>query len=101
MRRERRKSFRVEWHAPATVHDGQSAHSCIVSNFSNGGAKIVGVTAAMLPDEFALQLTPGHRRLRKCRVIWRTDDALGVQFMDRQASAPAPLSAHREHEPTG
>ena len=100
MRGERRKSFRIEWHAPATVHD-ESAYPCVVSNFSNGGAKIIGVRTAMLPDEFALQLTPGHRRLRKCRVIWRSGDALGVQFTDRPASAPAPLSAHQEREPTG
>jgi hypothetical protein len=45
MRRERRKHFRVEWNSPATIYDGQLPRCCIVSNFSNGGAKIVGVKA--------------------------------------------------------
>src|ERR1700733_7583475 len=56
MRRERRKSFRVEWHSPATIYQGKLARPCVVSNFSNGGAKITGVGAAIIPDEFALRI---------------------------------------------
>ena len=87
MRRERRKHFRVEWNSPATIYDGQVPRRCIVSNFSNGGAKIVGVMAMTFPDEFMLRITPGHGRMRKCRVLWRSDDAMRVEFIDRIASA--------------
>ena len=87
MRRDRRRNFRVEWHAPATIYDGQLARPCIVSNFSNGGAKIVGVRATTVPDEFMLRITPGHGRTRKCRVLWRSEDCLRVQFIDRIATA--------------
>ena len=40
--RERRKSFRVEWNSAAKIYDldGRFARPCVVSNFSNGGAKI-------------------------------------------------------------
>ena len=86
MRRERRKSFRVEWHSPATIYQGKFARSCIVSNFSNGGAKITGVTAATIPDEFALRITCHDSRIRRCRVLWRSDDAVGVAITDRIAS---------------
>ena len=86
MRRERRKYVRVEWNSPATIYEGQLARPCIVSNFSNGGAKIVGVKATTIPDEFMLRITPGHGRIRKCRVLWRSDDAIRVQFIDRIAS---------------
>jgi hypothetical protein len=68
MRRERPKSFRVEWHSPATIYDGKLARPCIVSNFSNGGAKITGVMAATIPDQFALRITSHGSRIRKCRV---------------------------------
>jgi hypothetical protein len=51
MRRERRKHFRVEWNSPATIYDGQLPGCCIVSYFSNGGAKIVGVKATTIADE--------------------------------------------------
>jgi PilZ domain-containing protein len=98
MRRERRKHFRVEWNSPATIYDGQLPRCCIVSNFSNGGAKIVGVKATTIPDEFMLRITPGHGRIRKCRVLWRSDDAIRVQFIDRIASAEEPYVANTVRE---
>ena len=57
--RERRKNFRVEWNAPAKIYDRNSrfARRCIVSNFSNGGAKIAGVEPGTIPNEFILPLT--------------------------------------------
>ena len=90
MRRERRKSFRVEWHSPATIYDRELARPCIVSNFSNGGAKIAGVRAATIPSEFALRITSHDNRIRKCRVLWRSDDTLRVEFTDRVTSAEEP-----------
>jgi hypothetical protein len=54
-----------------------------VSNFSNGGAQITGIRVKTIPDEFKLHIAPGQGRARPCRVIWRTDDALGVEFTDR------------------
>jgi hypothetical protein len=80
MQRDRRRNFRVEWNSPATIHDPQRHldRPCILSNFSNGGAEITGVRAATIPDEFMLQITRDD--IRKCRVIWRTDETLGVEF---------------------
>jgi len=87
MRGERRKSFRVEWNLPATIYDvdRELVRPCIVSNFSNTGARVTGVRATTIPDEFVLSITPGRRR--KCRVIWRSDDTLGVRFIDDIANA--------------
>ena len=89
MPRERRKDFRVEWNCPATIHDSERnlARPCILSNFSNGGAQITGVRADTIPDEFILQIT--HDDVRKCRVIWRAGDTLGVEFT-RQEGGPKP-----------
>jgi hypothetical protein len=86
MQRERRRNFRVQWNSPATIHDPQRHldRPCILSNFSNGGAEIMGVRAATIPDDFILQITQND--IRKCRVIWRTDDALGAEFTNRLAS---------------
>jgi hypothetical protein len=82
MRGERRRNFRVEWNSPATIHDlgRQLLRLCILSNFSNTGAKIAGVVASTIPDEFILGMTPG--RARKCRVLWRSGGTLGVEFID-------------------
>jgi hypothetical protein len=100
MRRDRRNNFRVEWRSPATLYDGALARPCILSNFSNGGAKITGVRATTIPDEFGLRITP-RRRIHTCRVIWRTDDALGVEFTDPPAGTAARRAAPQEREPIG
>ena len=62
--------------------------------------KIVGVTATTIPDEFMLRITPGHGRIHKCRVLWCSDDAMRVQFVDRIATAKEPDLAYtvREHD---
>jgi hypothetical protein len=98
MPRERRKNFRVEWNCPATIHDSERnlARPCIPSSFSNGGAQITGVRARTLPDDFVLQIT--RHDGRKCRVIWRTDDTLGVQFTDQVTSAGEPKLVGRWQE---
>jgi PilZ domain len=99
MRRERRKNFRVEWNSSARIYYGELDRPCILSNLSNGGARITGVRADTFPDEFLLRITP-HGHVRKCRVLWRTDDALGVQFVDRAAGATNPIGGNDVQEPT-
>ena len=78
MRGERRKNFRVEWNLPATIYDLERRldRPCILSNFSNTGAKITGVRADTIPNEFLLSISVG--RTRKCRMLWRSDHAVGV-----------------------
>ena len=89
--RERRKNFRVEWNSAAKIYDrdGRFARPCIVSNFSNGGAKIIGLEASTVPDEFILRISP-HSRPHECHVIRRSKDGLGVEFTgnDRGMNEP-------------
>jgi hypothetical protein len=82
IRHGRRKNFRVEWNLPATIYDvgRHLERPCTLVDFSNGGAKIAGVRAHTIPDEFRLRTPLGGRR--SCRVIWRTEDTLGVEFTD-------------------
>jgi len=82
MRRERRKHFRLGWHLPATIYDAgrHLERPCTLVDLSNGGAKLAGVRAYTIPDEFRLRTPLGDRR--SCRVIWRTEDTLGVEFTD-------------------
>jgi hypothetical protein len=81
-RRDRRKNFRVEWNLPATIYDVRRhlERPCVLVDLSNSGAKIAGVRAHTIPDEFRLRTPLGDRR--SCRVLWRTEEALGVQFTD-------------------
>jgi PilZ domain len=94
--RERRKNFRIEWNSAATLYDrhGRRARPCIVANFSNGGAKVTGIPPDTVPDEFILRITP-HSPPRKCHVVWRSDDALGVEFTDRRVEDPTGGAKHK------
>ncbi len=88
MSNERRRNFRVEWNSPATIHDLERnlIRPCILSNFSNQGARITGVMASTIPDEFMLRITGGRGGTRKCRVLWRSNDTLGAEFTDYKAN---------------
>jgi hypothetical protein len=83
MRRDQRRNFRVEWKLPATIYDADRhlERPCIMSDLSDGGANLTGVRASTIPDEFRLRTPLGDRRA--CRVVWRTENALGVRFTDR------------------
>lgn len=83
MRRERRKNFRIEWNSPACLYDrnGRFGRACVVTNLSNGGARIVVAEPETVSDVCVLRITP-HSPLRKCHVIWRTKEAIGVQFAE-------------------
>ena len=90
---ERRQHLRVEWVSPGTIYtgDGAGGRACIVSNLSNGGAKLTAIRADGMPDEFMLSLNPRRGPSRKCHVIWRSKHALGVEFAEPCPSAQQPV----------
>ena len=52
---------------------------CMVLDVSEGGASVITVNGADLPDVFELQLD-GHRTMGKAEVAWRTGAAVGVRL---------------------
>jgi PilZ domain len=82
MRLERRKNFRVIWKVPATIYDVERhlERPCILNDLSSSGARLSGVRANTIPDEFRLRTPLGDRH--SCYVVWRTDNELGVRFAD-------------------
>jgi hypothetical protein len=96
--RERRKNFRVEWNSAAKIYDrdGRFPRRCIVSNFSNGGAKIIGLEPSTVPDEFILRISPACRT-QKCHVIRRSKDGLAVKFA-ADAKDPSELALGRRQK---
>ncbi len=88
MARERRKNVRLDWASPATIRrlDGRLVCRCVLADLSSEGAKITGVTAGVVPDRFMLRVDRGLNDVRECQVLWRSADALGVEFTGRAAS---------------
>lgn len=56
-----------------------SVFNCTVRNLSSKGALLIVASLAAIPERFDLVLeTTGEHR--PCRVIWRGEDRLGVEF---------------------
>src|SRR4051794_6266924 len=69
----------------ATIEFDRGAYSCPVRNLSENGAALEVPYAAIIPHEFQLTIQSDQAR-RHCRVIWRKENRLGVQF--GQAEGP-------------
>jgi hypothetical protein len=67
---------------------------CRVRNLSEIGACLEVASQVGIPDEFMLVVE--HEQLKKkCRVIWRKPDRLGVEFA-AEASAPDLVSSEKQ-----
>jgi hypothetical protein len=66
---------------------------CVVLSVSAGGARIRLRDLPPCPDDFALQI--GAEPARPCRVAWRTDEAMGVEFVVPAATADAEVEERR------
>jgi hypothetical protein len=75
--------------------DGKPIGACQLSDVSATGARL-GVeprVLANLPDRFILVLAKQAKVHRRCRVVWRGADAVGVRFSSRDGVRNRPLLA--------
>jgi len=82
MRVENRKLRRIPLQLPVTIDDGQGGplHNCTMIDVSDKGARLNIDTPEIIPDEFVVWMSPRGYPRRHCRVVWRTDNAIGVTF---------------------
>ena len=82
---ERRKSKRYSINRAAkfVTESGALPRDCIVTNISEGGARLFS-EASNVPDQFRL-LVDGDTPIREeCRVLWRLGGELGVEFVSKK-----------------
>ncbi|MEO0399394.1 MAG: PilZ domain-containing protein [Pseudomonadota bacterium] len=72
---DRKKTHRV---GEIIMDDGHRL-SCLVSDFSDSGMRLVMTEYGETPDNFRLRV-PTLEFDRTVAVVWRTEDALGVTF---------------------
>ena len=53
---------------------------CKMADVSQGGAKLLIDKPSVIPECFVLVLSYGARTRRKCKVRWRSEDSIGVEF---------------------
>jgi hypothetical protein len=68
-------------HGARIVCDGGSGlQNCRMLDVSAFGAQLELEKAATLPDKFVLLLSHDGRLRRQCLVVWRTPNAVGIEF---------------------
>ena len=76
---ERRKHPRTETDEPAYVSGDGSSTKCRVLNLSAEGAALDVPNPSFLPARFNL-MTEKDRVVRKCRIVWFSQNRVGVAF---------------------
>lgn len=78
---ERRASARRVVDSPGSIvpNAGEMPQDCVVADISDGGARLVAQTN--VPDDFVLIINDGSDVRHTCRVVWRLDDEVGVEFV--------------------
>jgi len=78
----RRKHVRRRSNAPGTieVYDGAPGVACTLENISEGGAGLRFKTNILLPPVFNLSV-PAEQVDRRCEVMWRDGNRVGVSFV--------------------
>jgi len=89
MRSEKRKSPRKTMRYGAWVQDGETTpRSCVLADVSDTGARLEVESPDDIPEMFTLLLSGGRESpRRRCRVMWRSEDQVGVRFESRAVAA--------------
>lgn len=80
--RGRRNSARRTFGYPARLQFAGDAQpiACVIVDISEAGAQLQLLEAVDIPNEFVL-LIGGHADVqRRCRLIWRSRNKIGVRF---------------------
>jgi hypothetical protein len=84
---------------PATIALGGDAPPlyCALCNVSQEGAQLVVAEPDRVPDRFVLALSADGAARRKCRVVWRAGELIGVEFVKaaRKGEGPAAVRMMR------
>jgi PilZ domain len=86
--RERRDvgRTRILRNAKIIALDRPAVVNCTVQNITHGGACLKVANTYGMPTAFELTFEQGRTR-RLCRVVWNTEDMLGVAFEDNTKAA--------------
>jgi hypothetical protein len=84
---ERRKTLRKTFSQPAGLFhpDGKPICGCVMRDISDTGARlrleaIRESSIDELPSEFILSISKSGNVFRRCRLVWRRNNELGVHF---------------------
>jgi hypothetical protein len=96
---DKRRNVRRAVTYPASLDfgDGSPARGCTLCDAWQQGAQLTVADPNSLPNEFILALSSDGAARRRCRVVWRTETQIGVEFLkdDKKAVGPGAMPAKR------
>ncbi len=60
---------------------GQQLRECTVWDESKTGARLIVDAPETIPDTFHIYMTLNFSSRRRCRVVWRSSNQIGVEFL--------------------
>ena len=98
---DKRKTVRRAVTYPAFLDfgDGSPARRCTLCDASQEGALLAVADPRSVPDEFILALSSVGAARRRCRVVWRSEREVGVEFLKDHRAAAVAQSAEVSAEP--
>jgi PilZ domain len=81
---EQRQEFRVRTSglAKIVIADGDAPVDCVVHDISGAGGCIEVERSIQLPETFDLIPEDGDSSGYPCRVVWRKETLVGIQFVE-------------------
>jgi PilZ domain len=82
---DRRKHVRhdVNYSCWFSSADASQLIEARVRNISEGGMKVVCPAHDEVPDTIDLYMTRDRKVARRCKIVWRSEDALGLAFVTK------------------
>ncbi len=83
MRPEFRKKKRryISHGARIVLANGSLLENCRIIDISGTGARLEIKNLEAVPDQFVLLLSYDGRLRRQCSVVWRSETAIGIEFI--------------------
>jgi hypothetical protein len=92
-RRNPRRS--ITYPASIDLGVGVAPRECVLCDASQEGALLTVSDPDSLPDEFTLALSAGGAARRRCKVAWRTENQIGVSFIEDVKPVPTRMPMMR------
>src|ERR1700755_1134481 len=83
-KQEQRRAKRVPKRQGAWIAPGANGIRvpCTIWDISEGGARLAAPRPKVLPTHFILLLSHDGTARRFCRIVWRSETQIGVQFVE-------------------
>ena len=66
--------------------DGTPLHVCVLWDISEGGARLTAASHKALPDKFILRKSRDDANGRRCAVVWRSPEEIGIRFLNSESA---------------